>query len=210
MKPKMVCRPLASQFWITAILVLSVAAPIGAQNSAGLDKTTFVSLGGLEHWISTRPLSKSLRPSAVLARLTVITSASSASTIFARCGPNPIRTGCSTCGARRPNYRLRSPNNSRILKTEWNSPPSACVTRLRRTSPKTACDIHTAYFVIQGQDDVITPTQVAVDYFKCIKAPKKELILILNAGHFAFMTAPDKFLEALISKGRPVAIASGA
>jgi hypothetical protein len=39
--------------------------------------------------------------------------------------------------------------------------------------PKTACDIHTAYFLIQGQDDVITPTQAAVDYFKCIKAPRK-------------------------------------
>lgn len=58
--------------------------------------------------------------------------------------------------------------------------------------PKTACDIHTAYFVIQGQDDVITPTQAAVEYFKCVKAPKKELILIPNAGHFAFMSASDK------------------
>src|SRR6266576_663671 len=34
--------------------------------------------------------------------------------------------------------------------------------------PKTACDIHTAYFVIQGQEDVITPTQAAVEYFKCV------------------------------------------
>jgi len=76
--------------------------------------------------------------------------------------------------------------------------------------PKTACDIHTAYFVIQGQDDVITPTQAAVDYFGCIKAPKKELILIPNAGHFAFMTASDQFLEALTTKVRPVAIARGA
>ena len=76
--------------------------------------------------------------------------------------------------------------------------------------PKTACDIHTAYFLIQGQDDVITPTQAAVDYFKCIKAPKKELILIPNAGHFAFMTAPDQFLEALTTKVRPAAIARGA
>jgi pimeloyl-ACP methyl ester carboxylesterase len=76
--------------------------------------------------------------------------------------------------------------------------------------PKTACDIHTAYFLIQGQDDVITPTQAAVDYFKCIKAPKKELILIPNAGHFAFMTASDKFLQELISKVRPIAIARGA
>jgi pimeloyl-ACP methyl ester carboxylesterase len=64
--------------------------------------------------------------------------------------------------------------------------------------------------VIQGQDDVITPTQAAVEYFKCVKAPKKELILIPNAGHFAFMTASDRFLEVLTSKVRPVAIARGA
>ena len=76
--------------------------------------------------------------------------------------------------------------------------------------PKTACHIHTAYFVIQGQDDVITPTQAATDYFKCVKAPKKELILIPNAGHFAFMTASDKFLGELTIKIRRVAIARGA
>jgi pimeloyl-ACP methyl ester carboxylesterase len=76
--------------------------------------------------------------------------------------------------------------------------------------PMTACNIHAAYFVIQGQDDVITPTQAAIDYFKCVKAPKKELVLIPNAGHFAWMTASDKFLEALVSKVRPVAIACGA
>jgi pimeloyl-ACP methyl ester carboxylesterase len=51
--------------------------------------------------------------------------------------------------------------------------------------PKTACDINTAFFVIQGQDDVIATTLAAVDYFKCVKAPKKELIFIRNAGHFA-------------------------
>lgn len=76
--------------------------------------------------------------------------------------------------------------------------------------PNTACHIRTAYFIIQGHDDVITPTQAAVDYFKCVKAPKKELVLIPNAGHFAFMTASDKFLEALTTKVCPVAIARGA
>lgn len=76
--------------------------------------------------------------------------------------------------------------------------------------PKTACNIDTAYFVIQGQEDVITPTQAATDYFKCIKAPMKELVLIPNAGHFAFMTAPSQFLETLTIKVRPVAIAHGA
>ena len=32
----------------------------------------------------------------------------------------------------------------------------------------------------------------------------------LNAGHFAWTTASDKFLEALVSKIRPVAIERGA
>lgn len=76
--------------------------------------------------------------------------------------------------------------------------------------PHTACDIHAAYFIIQGRDDIVTPTQAAVAYFHCVKAPKKELILIPNAGHFAFMTTSDKFLEALTTKVRPVAIARGA
>jgi len=63
--------------------------------------------------------------------------------------------------------------------------------------PKTACRIRTAYFVIQGQGDVIAPTQAAVEYFRCVKAPKKELVLIPNAGHFAWMTASDRFLQML-------------
>jgi len=36
------------------------------------------------------------------------------------------------------------------------------------------------------------------------------LILIANAGHFAFMTASGKFLQALTSKVRPIAIKRGA
>jgi pimeloyl-ACP methyl ester carboxylesterase len=82
--------------------------------------------------------------------------------------------------------------------------------QLATSLPETACDIDTAYFIIQGQDDIVTPTPAAVSYFGCVKSPKKELILIPNAGHFAFMTASDKFLEALTSKVRPVAIARGA
>jgi len=82
--------------------------------------------------------------------------------------------------------------------------------QLATSLPKTACDIHTAYFVIQGRDDVVTPTQAVVEYFKCVKAPKKELILIDNAGHFAFMTASDRFLDALTTKVRPIGIARGA
>lgn len=110
-----------------------------------------------------------------------------------------------------PKLQVSNPEQSKYLEdgmefTGEHVLPDQIATDL----PETACDIHTAYFVIQGQDDVVAPTKAAVDYFKCIKAPKKELILIPNAGHFAFMTASDKFLEALTSKVRPVAIARGA
>lgn len=110
-----------------------------------------------------------------------------------------------------PELKARAPEEFKNLEdgmqfTGEHVLPDQIATNL----PKTACDIRTAYFVIQGQDDVVAPTQAVVDYFKCIKAPRKELIVIPNAGHFAFMTAGDKFLEALTSKVRPVAIARGA
>jgi pimeloyl-ACP methyl ester carboxylesterase len=76
--------------------------------------------------------------------------------------------------------------------------------------PATANRLGTAVFVIQGRDDVITPTRAAVEYFERLTAPKKELILIPDAGHFAFMTAPDAFLAALIDKVLPVAVGRGA
>ncbi len=74
----------------------------------------------------------------------------------------------------------------------------------------TASRIGTAFFVIQGRDDVITPTAAAVDYFNRVQALYKKLVLIPDAGHFAYMTAPDAFLAALESAVRPVAIARGA
>ena len=74
----------------------------------------------------------------------------------------------------------------------------------------TAGRIETAFFLIQGRDDVITPTLAAVDYFDRVKAPYKKLVLIPGAGHFAYMTAPDAFLDALVDAVRPVAIARGA
>jgi pimeloyl-ACP methyl ester carboxylesterase len=76
--------------------------------------------------------------------------------------------------------------------------------------PTTAHKIDTAFFVIQGQDDVVTPTKAAVDYFEGVTAPLKGLTLIPDAGHFAFMTASKAFLAVLTDKIRPVAIRRGA
>lgn len=76
--------------------------------------------------------------------------------------------------------------------------------------PKTANRIDTAFFVIQGANDVISPTTAAAGYFNKVQAPYKELVLIPDAGHFAFMTSGQAFLAALAGKVRPVAIARGA
>lgn len=82
--------------------------------------------------------------------------------------------------------------------------------QMKADLPKTASTIETAFFVIQGQEDIITPTRDASDYFERVNAPHKRLILIPNAGHFAFMTAPGVFLKHLVETVRPIAIARGA
>jgi pimeloyl-ACP methyl ester carboxylesterase len=51
--------------------------------------------------------------------------------------------------------------------------------------------------VIQGRDDLITPTDVASAYFHQVEAPAKELVVIDGAGHFAHLTHTPQFLSAL-------------
>jgi pimeloyl-ACP methyl ester carboxylesterase len=82
--------------------------------------------------------------------------------------------------------------------------------QIKTDLPATASRIGTAFFVIQGRDDLLTPTADAVAYFDGVTAPLKKLVLIPDAGHFAFMTAPDAFLGALVEMVRPAAIARGA
>lgn len=82
--------------------------------------------------------------------------------------------------------------------------------QMKTDLPSTAGRIDTALFVLQGRDDLITPTQDASDYFDRVQAPHKKLVLIPDAGHFAFMTAPEAFLSLLTNTVRPVAIDRGA
>src|SRR6266851_1106637 len=74
--------------------------------------------------------------------------------------------------------------------------------------PTTANRIKVPFFVIQGAEDMVTPVSVAVKYFQVVKAPKKKLILIKGAGHFAFVTHREEFLAALVKYVRPLAIKS--
>lgn len=71
--------------------------------------------------------------------------------------------------------------------------------------PTTARIITVPFFVIQGKEDMATPTSVAVKYFNVVKAPRKKLIIIEHAGHFALVTHREEFLKALVKEVRPLA-----
>ncbi|HKZ78080.1 MAG TPA: alpha/beta hydrolase [Pyrinomonadaceae bacterium] len=72
--------------------------------------------------------------------------------------------------------------------------------------PTTANILKVPFFVIQGKEDMVTPTSVAVKYFSVVKAPRKKLIIINNAGHLALVTHREEFLAALVNYVRPLAM----
>jgi pimeloyl-ACP methyl ester carboxylesterase len=74
----------------------------------------------------------------------------------------------------------------------------------------TATKFTVPFFVIQGRHDIMTPTPPAIAYFHSVEAPAKELIIIEDAGHFAYLTHASEFLAALTAKVRPVAVSRGA
>lgn len=53
------------------------------------------------------------------------------------------------------------------------------------------------YYIIQGREDLFTPTEPVLKYFKQIVAPKKEIVVIEHAGHFALVTHRQNFIESL-------------
>jgi pimeloyl-ACP methyl ester carboxylesterase len=61
------------------------------------------------------------------------------------------------------------------------------------------------FFLLQGENDVITLTSLATEYFDEVQAPTKGLALIPDAGHFAAFTQPQRFLTELRTRVRPLA-----
>lgn len=53
------------------------------------------------------------------------------------------------------------------------------------------------YLVVQGNDDLFTPTEPVRKYFDKIAAPRKKLVIIENAGHFAFVTDKERFISEI-------------
>lgn len=109
-----------------------------------------------------------------------------------------------------PALKAAHPNDFQDFEDGFQfSAARALPDQMRTDLPATAKTFAVPFFVIQGRDDVMTPTQAAVDYFNGVTAPTKQLVVIPDAGHFAFMTS-QAFLAALVDTVRPVAVANGA
>ncbi len=61
------------------------------------------------------------------------------------------------------------------------------------------------FFIFQGENDVVTPSDLARAYFEDVTAPVKGFALIKAAGHFAAFTQPEQFLSEMLAYVRPVA-----
>jgi proline iminopeptidase len=65
--------------------------------------------------------------------------------------------------------------------------------------PATATNFKIPYYVIQGRDDLFAPTPLAKAYFDKVSAPKKQFVIIEDAGHFALATHQADVIAALKS-----------
>jgi proline iminopeptidase len=61
----------------------------------------------------------------------------------------------------------------------------------------TATSFKVPYYVIQGRDDLFAPTPLVDAYFNKVTAPKKRLIILEDAGHFALATHQAEVIAAL-------------
>lgn len=66
-------------------------------------------------------------------------------------------------------------------------------------------DFDIPIFFIQGTDDNVAQTSLAEEYFKTIRAPHKEMVLLEGGGHFAFLSMAGRFLKELDTRVRPYA-----
>ncbi|MFF4845837.1 alpha/beta fold hydrolase [Streptomyces collinus] len=60
------------------------------------------------------------------------------------------------------------------------------------------------FFLFQGASDVLTPPEPARRFFEEVTAPVKDFALIEDASHFAAFRHPDRFLDLMLTKVRPV------
>jgi pimeloyl-ACP methyl ester carboxylesterase len=62
------------------------------------------------------------------------------------------------------------------------------------------------FVVIQGSEDIQTPTSLAAEYLEAVAAPAKRFVSLPGGGHMAMVAMPEAFLQALLAQARPFAL----
>lgn len=70
----------------------------------------------------------------------------------------------------------------------------------RRLGP----DFEVPFFIVNGDHDLVTPSDLARRYFDMVRAPAKAFVALPGGGHSAMLTMPDRFLAALNRHVRPL------
>lgn len=66
-------------------------------------------------------------------------------------------------------------------------------------------DFRCPIFMFEGRYDVTTPSQIAADWFKHVRAPKKGLTWFENSSHMIEVEEPGRVLVRLVEDVRPLA-----
>ena len=54
------------------------------------------------------------------------------------------------------------------------------------------------FYLFQGDADLLTPAELAEEYFAAVEAPAKGLVLLKGGGHMAILLQSEQFLEELL------------
>ncbi|APR77103.1 Hydrolase, alpha/beta fold family protein [Minicystis rosea] len=60
-------------------------------------------------------------------------------------------------------------------------------------------------FFFTGEEDLQTPAALVAEYAPTLRAPKRAVVMIPGAAHFAYATHGDVFLRELVARVRPLA-----
>jgi pimeloyl-ACP methyl ester carboxylesterase len=102
-----------------------------------------------------------------------------------------------------PGYSLRDVNDwieGQIFSAERLVPQERAI-----TTESLGGEFRVPVFVIQGAEDFTTPTSLARDFERSIRAPRKAFVTIEGGGHFAVFMKSDAFLAALVRLVDPLA-----
>jgi pimeloyl-ACP methyl ester carboxylesterase len=71
--------------------------------------------------------------------------------------------------------------------------------------PSAVPEVATPVFIVQGQEDLNTPADLAKAYFDDLKAPRKAFFLVPGAGHEPTTTILERMHKVLVEQMRPLA-----